>query len=91
MSKPKVNWEDLSHKLQEALSKEMKEVERLEAEITRLNNRLESLSEAVDSFDGDNIRLENENKAKFAIIKYLERRLYEEMKKAEDKDWEIPF
>jgi hypothetical protein len=89
--KAKVDWESLSHKLQEALSREMKEVERLKESITELNEHIEELESAVDDYDGDNIRLSNEVKGKNAIISYLEHRLYIEMKKAEDKNWEIPF
>jgi predicted nucleic acid-binding Zn-ribbon protein len=87
----KIDWESLAHKLQEALSKEMKEVERLKKSITELNDSIEELESAVDDYDGDNIRLSNEVKGKNAIISYLEHRLYIEMKKAEDKNWEIPF
>lgn len=89
--KVKVDWESLAHKLQEALSKEMKEVEWLKESIKELNERIEQLESAVDDYDGDNIRMSNELKGKSAIISYLEHRLYIEMKKAEDKNWEIPF
>jgi len=89
--KAKIDWESLAHKLQEALSKEMKEVEHLKDSIKELNERIEELESTVDDFDGDNIRMSNELKGKQAIITYLERRLYAEMKKSENKDWEIPF
>jgi predicted RNase H-like nuclease (RuvC/YqgF family) len=89
--KSKVNWADLSKKLQEALSKEMKESEMKDDCIRKLNNRIEELESTVDVFDGDNIRMSNELKGKQAIITYLERRLYTEMKRVEDKEWEVPF
>lgn len=91
MKKSKVDWESLAKKLQEALAKEMKESEMKDDCIRKLNNRIESIEESVDSFDADNIRLSNEAKSQAAIIKYLERRLFDEMTKAADKDWEIPF
>jgi hypothetical protein len=81
---PKVNWEKLAMQLQEALAKEMKEVERLEGEIETLNNELEAYAD-------DGITLYVERKNKNAIICYLERRLFEEMKKNEDSKSEIPF
>ena len=87
----KIDWEGLAHKLPEALSKEMKEVERLKESITELNDRIEQLESAVDDFDGDNIYLSNELKGKNAIISYLEQRLYSEMKKEDKRYSEIPF
>lgn len=80
----KVNWEKLAKQLQEALAKEMKEVERLEGQIRELNNELE-----VYADDGVTLYIERKNKN--AIICYLERRLFEEMKKNEDSKSEIPF
>lgn len=81
---PKVDWEKLCNQLQEALSKEMKEVERLEDEISKLNDKLENLSDS--GFDYIRDRL-----GKDAVIRYLEDRLYQEMKKNEQRDEEIPF
>jgi uncharacterized protein (UPF0335 family) len=80
----KVDWETLAKDLQEALSKEMKEVERLEEEIARLNDRLE------DSFDNtmDSIRGRVNN---CAVIRYLENRLFEEIQKNRGRDEELPF
>lgn len=80
----KVDWEKLARDLQEALSKEMKEVERLEEEIARLNDRLE------DSFDNtmDSIRGRVNN---CAVIRYLENRLFEEIQKNRGRDEELPF
>jgi TRAP-type C4-dicarboxylate transport system substrate-binding protein len=80
----KVDWEKLAKQLQEALAKEMKEVERLENEIQKLNNELEVYAD-------DGITLYVERKNKNAIICYLERRLFEEMKKNEQRNEEIPF
>jgi len=89
--KAKIDWESLAHKLQEALSKEMKEVEFLKESIKELNNRVEQLESVIDDFDGDNIRMSNELKNKQAIINYLEQRLYSEMKKEDQRYAEIPF
>ncbi len=80
----KIDWEKLAKQLQEALAKEMKEVERLEGEIERLNNQLEDLSDS--GFNSIRDRM-----GKDAVIRYLEDRLYEEMKKNEQRDEEIPF
>lgn len=80
----KIDWEKLAKQLQEALAKEMKEVERLEGEIERLNNQLEDLSDS--GFNSIRDRM-----GKDAVIRYLEDRLYEEMKKNEDRNEEIPF
>ena len=81
---PKVEWEKLCKQLQEALAKEMKEVERLEDEIEKLNNELEDLSDS--GFNSIRERLKKD-----AVISYLEDRLYEEIKKNEDRNEEIPF
>lgn len=81
---PKVDWEKLSKQLQEALAKEMKEVERLEDEISKLNDQIEDLSDS--GFNSIRDRF-----GKDAVIRYLEDRLYEEMKKNEYRDEEIPF
>lgn len=80
----KIDWEKLAKQLQEALAKEMKEVERLEDEISKLNDKLEDLSDS--GFNSIRDRL-----GKDAVIRYLEDRLYEEMKKNEDRNEEIPF
>lgn len=80
----RIDWEKLAKQLQEALAKEMKEVERLEGEIERLNNQLEDLSDS--GFNSIRDRM-----GKDAVIRYLEDRLYEEMKKNEQRDEEIPF
>lgn len=80
----KIDWEKLAKQLQEALAKEMKEVERLEGEIEKLNNQLEDLSDS--GFNSIRDRM-----GKDAVIRYLEDRLYEEMKKKEQRDEEIPF
>ena len=80
----KVNWEQLAKQLQEALSKEMKENERLKDDIAKLNNELE-----VYADDGMTLYMERKNKN--AIICYLERRLFEEMKKNQERNEEIPF
>ena len=80
----KIDWEKLAKQLQEALAKEMKEVERLEDEISNLNDKLEDLSDS--GFNSIRDRL-----GKDAVIRYLEDRLYEEMKKNEDRNEEIPF
>lgn len=80
----KVDWEKLCHQLQEALSKEMKEVERLEKEIASLNDRLEnSFDNTMDSIRG---RVND-----CAVIRYLENRLFEEIHKNQKTREEIPF
>lgn len=80
----KVDWEKLAKDLQEALSKEMKEVERLEEEIARLNDKLEdSFDSAMGSIRG---RVND-----CAVIRYLENRLFEEIQKNRGRDEEIPF
>lgn len=81
---PKVDWEKLCKQLQEALAKEMKEVERLEDEISKLNDQLEDLSDS--GFNSIRERLKKD-----AVIRYLEDRLYEEIKKNEYREEEIPF
>jgi hypothetical protein len=80
----KVDWESLAKNLQEALAREMKEVERLESEIARLNN-------IVEDYNGESLTAYSDNKNKNAIICYLENRLYEEMKKNRDRHEDIPF
>lgn len=80
----KIDWEKLAKQLQEALAREMKENERLKDDIAKLNNELESYAD-------DGITLYMERKNKNAIICYLERRLFEEMKKNEQRNEEIPF
>lgn len=91
-----VDWEKLCHQLQEALSKEMKEVERLEMEICDLNNDIDRYKSIIDDYNGENLNMYSDGKNKNAIICYLERRLYEEMKKKEElleekRNEEIPF
>lgn len=92
----KVDWEKLCHQLQEALSKEMKEVERLEMEICDLNNDIERYKRIVDDYNGESLSMYSDGKNKNAIICYLERRLFEEMKKndqliEEKRHEELPF
>lgn len=81
---PQIDWEKLCKQLQEALAREMKENERLKGEIANLNNELE-----VYADDGMTLYMERKNKN--AIICYLERRLYEEMRKNQERNEEIPF
>lgn len=80
----RIDWEKLAKQLQEALAREMKENERLKDDIAKLNNELEVYAD-------DGISLYVERKNKNAIICYLERRLFEEMKKNEQRNEEIPF
>lgn len=81
---PKIDWEKLSKQLQEALAKEMKENERLKSDIEELNNELEQY---VD----DGITAMTQRLRRDQVIAYLERRLFEEMKKNEQRNEEIPF
>lgn len=85
----KVDWEKLAMQLQEALSKEMKEVERLEKEIVGLNCDMEELRNEVPFGN----TLENYASVinKDAVICYLERRLFEEMRKNQQSYQEPPF
>lgn len=85
----KIDWETLAKQLQEALSKEMKEVERLENEIKRQNQELEHFADGT--YD-----LVKQGRQTSSIVDYLERRLYEEMKKNEKmtedrRHEELPF
>lgn len=73
--KPKVDWEGLCKKLQEALAKEMKETERLLDEIKDLNEKIECLQETVDECDGENILLNRQRRDSEALVRYLENRL----------------
>lgn len=73
--KPKVDWEGLCKKLQEALAKEMKETERLLDEIKVLNEKIEGLEDINDDYNGDNLLLERQRKDADALIRYLENRL----------------
>ncbi len=92
--KPKVDWEGLSKKLQEALAKEMKETERLYDEISKLNEEIEYLKDANDSFSGENTLLTNDLKKSRSICAYLESRLVDviidkrSMQRAEDLFYE---
>ena len=73
--KPKVDWEGLCKKLQEALAKEMKETERLLDEIKVLNEKIEGLEEIIDDYNGENLLLDRQRKDADALVKYLENRL----------------
>lgn len=84
----KVDWESLAKNLQEALSKEMKENELKEKYIESLNNRIEHLQEQISDDAFSSIRGRSEN---CAVIRYLENRLFEEIKKNRDRDEELPF
>jgi len=88
----KVDWENLAKNLQEALSKEMKEVERLEGLIADLNEEIASYRQACEHYEGESTSSYVQNKNKNAIICYLENRLYEEMaKNRRIQDGELPF
>lgn len=73
--KPKVDWEGLCKKLQEALAKEMKETERLLDEIKVLNEKIEGLEEVVDDYNGENLLLDRQRKNADALVRYFENRL----------------
>lgn len=73
--KPKVDWEGLCKKLQEALAKEMKETERLLDEIKVLNEKIEGLEEIIDDYNGENLLLDRQRKNADALVKYFENRL----------------
>ena len=73
--KPKVDWEGLCKKLQEALAKEMKETERLLDEIKVLNEKIEGLEEIIDDYNGENLLLDRQRKDADALVRYLENRL----------------
>jgi hypothetical protein len=73
--KPKVDWEGLCKKLQEALAKEMKETERLHSEIQKLNENVEYFQEVNDSYNSENMFLDRSVKDSGALIRYLENRL----------------
>lgn len=91
MKNKKVDWEKLCHQLQEALAKEMREVERLELEICDLNSDIDRYKGIIDDYNGESLSMYSDSKNKNAIICYLERRLFEEMKKNEQRNEEIPF
>lgn len=87
--KPKVDWENLCKKLQEALAKEMKETERLLDEIKVLNEKIEGLEEIIDDYNGENLLLDRQRKDADALVKYLENRLVDvivENRKLKDTD-----
>lgn len=87
--KPKVDWEGLCKKLQEALAKEMKETERLLDEIKVLNEKIEGLEEIIDDYNGENILLDRQRKNADALVKYFENRLVDvivENRKLKDTD-----
>lgn len=87
--KPKVDWEGLCKKLQEALAKEMKETERLLDEIKVLNEKIEGLEEIIDDYNGENLLLDRQRKDADALVKYLENRLVDvivENRKLKDTD-----
>ena len=75
VKKPKVDWEGLSKKLQEALAKEMKETERLYEEIRKLNEQVENLQEVQENILADNSLLSFDLKKARSICDYLEGRL----------------
>lgn len=85
----KIDWESLAKNLQEALSKEMKENERLKDDIQRQNEELSNFADGT--YD-----LVKQGRQTSSIIDYLEKRLYEEMKKNEKmtddrRHEELPF
>lgn len=87
--KPKVDWEGLCKKLQEALAKEMKETERLLDEIKVLNEKIEGLEEVVDDYNGENLLLDRQRKNADALVRYFENRLVDvivENRKLKDTD-----
>lgn len=87
--KPKVDWEGLCKKLQEALAKEMKETERLLDEIKVLNEKIEGLEERIDYYNGENFLLSRQCKDADALVRYLENRLVDvivENRKLKDTD-----
>lgn len=87
--KPKVDWEGLCKKLQEALAKEMKETERLLDEIKVLNEKIENLEDMVDDYNGENLLLDRQRKNADALVKYFENRLVDvivENRKLKDTD-----
>lgn len=87
--KPKVDWEGLCKKLQEALAKEMKETERLLDEIKVLNEKIEGLEEIIDDYNGENLLLDRQRKDADALVRYLENRLVDvivENRKLKDTD-----
>lgn len=87
--KPKVDWEGLCKKLQEALAKEMKETERLLDEIKVLNEKIEHLEDMVDDYNGENLLLDRQRKNADALVKYFENRLVDvivENRKLKDTD-----
>lgn len=87
--KPKVDWEGLCKKLQEALAKEMKETERLLDEIKVLNEKIEGLEEIIDDYNGENLLLDRQRKDADALVKYFENRLVDvivENRKLKDTD-----
>ena len=87
--KPKVDWEGLCKKLQEALAKEMKETERLLDEIKVLNEKIEGLEEIIDDYNGENLLLDRQRKNADALVKYFENRLVDvivENRKLKDTD-----
>ena len=87
--KPKVDWEGLCKKLQEALAKEMKETERLLDEIKVLNEKIEGLEDMVDDYNGENILLDRQRKNADALVRYFESRLVDvivENRKLKDTD-----
>lgn len=87
--KPKIDWEGLCKKLQEALAKEMKETERLLDEIKVLNEKIENLEDMVDDYNGENLLLDRQRKNADALVKYFENRLVDvivENRKLKDTD-----
>jgi hypothetical protein len=88
----KLDWEKLARNLQEALSKEMKENERLGKEIEGLNERLERAGRVIDRVQAEGLDHFSGVTNKQAVICYLENRLYEEMaKNRRIQEDEIPF
>lgn len=86
----KTDWEGLAKNLQEALAREMKENERLEAEIADLNDQIESYIESLGRARAESLDHRSGAGDKDAIIRYLEKKLYDEMAKNRRLD-DIPF
>lgn len=86
----KTDWEKLAKDLQAALASEMKENERLEQEIAELNDELESYVESLSRARAESLDHRSGVTDKDAIIRYLERKLYDEMAKNRRFD-DIPF
>jgi hypothetical protein len=86
----KTDWEGLAKNLQEALAREMKENERLGQEIEELNDELESYVESLSRARAESLDHRSGAGDKDAIIRYLEKKLADEMAKNRRFD-DIPF